>query len=111
MELAAVRAAKLNYIMICKPTYEVVNTSYMVWYDYEVIKFANVFENLSKIGLTRKADIFLRLYFNTGTLNATVSSPNTATPGYTITAANNSLLEHVPLLLIILQVVIRDVVA
>ena len=56
-------------------------TSYMFWYDYAVIELATVFESLSKIGLTRKADIFLRLYINTGTLNATISSPNTATPG------------------------------
>lgn len=72
------------------PTYEVLSTNYMVWYDYAVIKLSTLFESLSSIGLTRKADIFLRLYVNTGTLNATVSSPNTATPGYTITAANNS---------------------
>ena len=62
----------------------------MVWYDYAVIELATVVESLSKIGQTRKADIFLRLYINTGTLNATISSPNTATPGYTITAVNTS---------------------
>jgi hypothetical protein len=72
------------------PTYEVLATNYMVWYDYAVIKLATVFESIAKIGLTRKADIFLRLYVNTGTLNATVSTPNNAAPGYTITAANNS---------------------
>ena len=72
------------------PYYEVLNTNYMVWYDFAVIKLSTIFESLSKIGLTRKADIFLRLYINTGTLNAAVSSPNTAAPGYTITAANNS---------------------
>ncbi len=71
------------------PTYEVLNTGYMVWYDYAGIKLATVFESISKIGLTRKADIFLRLYINNGTLNASISSPNTATPGYTITAANH----------------------
>jgi len=71
------------------PNYEVLNTNYMVWYDYAVIKLATVFESLSSIGLTRKADIFLRLYINTGTLNATISSPNTTTPGYSLTVANN----------------------
>lgn len=72
------------------PTYEVLNTHYMVWYDYAVIKLSTVFESLKSIGLTRKADIFLRLYINTGTLNVSVSSPNTTTPGYSLTTANNS---------------------
>ena len=72
------------------PTYEVLNTNYMVWYDYAVVKLSTIFESLSSIGLTRRADIFLRLYVNTGTLNATISSPNTATPGYSLTVANNS---------------------
>jgi hypothetical protein len=72
------------------PYYEVLNTNYMVWYDFAVIRLSTLFESLSKIGLTRKADIFLRLYINTGTLNATISGPNTATPGYSLTTANNS---------------------
>lgn len=72
------------------PTYEVLNTNYMVWTDYAVIKLSTVFESLQSIGLTRKADIFLRLYVNTGTINAAVSSPNTTAPGYSLTTANNS---------------------
>ena len=71
------------------PTYEVLNTNYMVWYDYAVIPLSSVFESISKIGLTRKADIFLRLYINTGTLNASISAPNTTAPGYSLTVANN----------------------
>ena len=72
------------------PTYEVLNTNYMVWYDYAVIKLSSLFESISSIGLTKKADIFLRLYVNTGTLNTTISSPNTTAPGYSLTVANNS---------------------
>jgi hypothetical protein len=72
------------------PTFEVLNTHYMVWYDYCVIKLSSLFESLSSIGLTKKADIFLRLYVNTGTLNASVSSAGTTTPGYSLTVANNS---------------------
>ena len=71
------------------PTYEVLNTNYMVWYDYAVIKLATVVESLTAIGLTRKADIFLRLYINAGTLNASISSPNSTAPGYSLTVANN----------------------
>jgi hypothetical protein len=62
----------------------------MVWYDYAVIKLSTVFESLQSIGLTRKADIFLRLYINTGTINVAVSSPNSTTPGYSLTTVNNS---------------------
>jgi hypothetical protein len=62
----------------------------MCWTDYAVIKLSSVFESLSSIGLTRKADIFLRLYINTGTLNVAVSGPATATPGYSLTTANNT---------------------
>ena len=72
------------------PTYEVLNTNYMVWKDFAVIKLSTLFESLSSIGLTRKADIFLRLYINTGTLNVTVSAPGLTTLGYTLTTANNS---------------------
>jgi hypothetical protein len=83
------------------PTYEVLNTNYMVWYDYAVIPLSSVFESLSKIGLIRKADIFLRLYINTGTLNATISSPNTTAPVYSLTVANNGFNGTFLLLLII----------
>ena len=41
------------------PTYQVLNTNYMVWYDYAVIKLNTLFNSLSSIGLTRKADIFI----------------------------------------------------
>lgn len=78
------------------PTYEVLNTNYMVWYDYAVIKLSTVFESLQSIGLTRKADIFLRLYINTGTLNVAISSPNTTAPGYSLTVANNGFSATVP---------------
>ena len=71
------------------PTYQV-SGNYMIWYDYAVVRLATVFEALDRIGLTRKADIFMRLYVNTGTLNASISSPNTTTVGYSLTVANNS---------------------
>jgi hypothetical protein len=68
----------------------------MCWTDYAVIKLSTIFESLSSIGLTRKADIFLRLYVNTGTLNATISGPATATPGYSLTTANNTFIATCP---------------
>jgi hypothetical protein len=87
---AATIASKSQLQNDFMPYYEVLATNYMVWYDYAVIKLSTVFESLSSIGITKKADIFLRLYINTGTLNASISSPNTAAPGYSLTVANNS---------------------
>ena len=71
------------------PSYQVVN-NYMIWYDFAVIKLSTVFETLRSIGLTKKADIVMRLYVNTGTLNVAVSSPNSTAPGYSLTVSNNS---------------------
>ena len=71
------------------PSYQVLNTNYMVWTDYAVIRLSTLFESLSSIGLTRKADMFLRLYINTGTLNIAVSSPNTTSLGYSLTPTFN----------------------
>ena len=82
-----------------KPTYQVLNTNYMVWYDYAVIKLSNVFESLANIGLVRKFDCTLRLWFNTGTVNATIASPNAITPAYSITPANNTFTNTCPILI------------
>lgn len=71
------------------PTY-VVNGNYMIWYDYCIVRLSSIFESLNSIGLTRRADIYLRLYVNTGTLNVSVSNPNSTTPGYSLTVTNNS---------------------
>jgi hypothetical protein len=68
------------------PTYQVINNQY----DYAVIKLSSIFDSLSSIGLTCKADIFLRLYVHIGTLNVSVSGLATATPGYSLTPANNT---------------------
>lgn len=78
------------------PTYQVLNTHYMVWTDYAVIRLSTIFESLTAIGLTRKADLFLRLYLNTGTLNVTVANPGLANVGYSITTTNNSFTNTCP---------------
>lgn len=78
------------------PTYQVLATNYMVWTDYAVIRLSTLFESLASIGLTRKADIFLRLYLNTGTLNVTVANPGLANVGYSITTTNNSFTNTCP---------------
>jgi hypothetical protein len=40
--------------------------------------------------------MFLRLYVNTGTLNATIATPNTTAPGYSLTVANNTFTNTCP---------------
>ena len=82
-----------------RPTYQVLNTNYMVWYDYAVIKLSNVFESLANIGLVRKFDCTLRLWFNTGTVNATIANGNTTDPDYSITTGNNSFTNTCPLMI------------
>ena len=80
----------------CKPTYQVLNTNYMVWYDYAVIRLSSLFESLANIGLVRKFDCTIRLWFNTGTINATVANPNTTTLTYSIDSANNTFTNTCP---------------
>jgi hypothetical protein len=82
-----------------RPTYEILNTNYMVWYDYAVIKLSTVFESLANIGLVRKFDCTLRLWLNTGTVNITTASPNTNTLDYSLTTANNTFTNTCPLMI------------
>ena len=79
-----------------RPTYQVLATNYMVWYDYAVIRLSSVFESLANIGLIKKFDCTIRLWINTGTANISVSTPNTTTPGYSLTTANNSFNNTLP---------------
>ena len=57
------------------PTYDVINTNYIVWYDYAVIRLSSVFESMGNIGLVRKFDCTLRLGFDTGTVGINVANP------------------------------------
>ena len=61
----------------------------MFWTDYAVICLTTLFDSFGAIGLTSRADMYIRLYVNTGTLNVAVSFLNTATPGYSLTSTNN----------------------
>ena len=82
-----------------RPTYEVLNTNYMVWYDYAVIKLSSLFESLGNIGLVRKFDCTLRLWLNTGTVNITTANPNTTNLDYSLTTANNTFTNSCPLMI------------
>ena len=79
-----------------RPSYEVSAGGYMIWYDYAVIKLSSIFECLANAGLVRKFDCMVRFWINTGTVNVTVSNPNSATPGYSLTTANNSFTNTCP---------------
>ena len=68
----------------------------MIWYDYAVIKLSSVYECLANAGLVRKFDCTVRFWINTGTVNVTVSNPNSSTPGYSLTTANNSFTNTCP---------------
>ena len=60
----------------------------MVWYDYATIKSSTLLESLGNIGLIKKLDCTLRIWINTGSLNVTVTTPNTTTLGYGKVLAN-----------------------
>ena len=45
------------------PTYQVVN-NIMVWTDYAVIRLNTLFDSLGAIGLTSRADMYIRLDIN-----------------------------------------------
>jgi hypothetical protein len=68
----------------------------MIWYDYAVIRLSSLFESLANIGLVRKFDCTIRLWFNTGTVNASITNPNLTTLTYSITNANNTFTNTCP---------------
>ena len=65
-----------------KPTYEVLNTNYAVWYDYAIIRLGSILESLRNIGLTRRFDAVLRVYVNTGTIAVNVTTAGDAKQAY-----------------------------
>jgi hypothetical protein len=65
-----------------KPYYTV-NGNFMYWYDYAIINLKYILDAVAKIGLVKKADLRLRMYINTGAVQVSVDTPNTATTTYT----------------------------
>jgi hypothetical protein len=77
-----------------------VSGSYHIWYDYAVIKLGHIFESLNKIGLVKRFDATVRLWINTGTINATIANPRVDNNlDYSITPANNTFSNTCPLML------------
>ena len=72
--------------------------TYLIWYDYAVVKLNHLFESMDHIGLTQKLDASLRLWLNCGTVNVTVGSAGTpANMTYSINPANNTFSNTCPL--------------
>lgn len=73
-----------------KPTFEVVNGTHAVWYDYAIIRLGSLLESLRNIGLTRRFDAVLRMYINTGALSVGVAAINTVAVNYGPALQQNS---------------------
>lgn len=54
-----------------RPYYEF-KAGYHYWYDYAVIRLADIFESMGNLGLIQRMDASLRIYVNTGTVNVAV---------------------------------------
>ena len=61
-----------------RPFYTVVN-NYMYWYDVAIIPMKLLCDCMDKIGLVKKIDLKLKVYFNTGTIQVPVTLPALAT--------------------------------
>jgi hypothetical protein len=49
-----------------KPTFQILATNYMVWYDVGIIRLKDVFDSMKNFPLMKRFDGILRLYLNTG---------------------------------------------
>jgi len=64
-----------------KPYYTIVGNVH-VWYDVAIIPLKYLCDCLDKMGLVKKLDLNLRIYFNTGSLSVAVANPNLTTTQY-----------------------------
>jgi len=64
-----------------KPYYSQ-NGNVMIWQDVAIIQLKHLCDVIDKIGLVKKADILVRAYFNTGSIQTNVISPATANTAY-----------------------------
>ena len=59
-----------------KPNYTVTG-NIMTWHDLAIIPLKYLCDVVDKLGLVKKLDMILRIYFNTGSLQVAVANPNT----------------------------------
>jgi hypothetical protein len=72
-----------------RPFYEVQN-NVGLWYDYCVVRVKDLCDVMAQMGLTKKMDILLRLYVNTGSVAVTLGGTVTTQAGYYHTGQSNS---------------------
>ncbi len=51
-----------------RPSFQILNTNYLMWYDYAAIKLNTLLETIRNVGLIRKLDATLKIRVNTETL-------------------------------------------
>ena len=56
---------------------------FMYWFDYAIINLKYIVDAVAKIGLVKTANLKLRMYVNTGAVQITVDTPNSANTAYT----------------------------
>jgi hypothetical protein len=70
-----------------KPTFQLLATNYMVWYDVGIIRLKDVFDSMKNFPLMKRFDGILRLYLNTGAIGC---GTVVATPGSLVHSATTS---------------------
>ena len=80
-----------------KPTFQVLNTSYCVWYDYAVIRLGDLLDSMNKMPLTKKFDGIVRLSLNTGVVGTQTLTAN-ATGCMLTSGSSNSFVGTCPLM-------------
>jgi len=56
-----------------KPYFEVRPSGHMVWYDFQYIRVGLLCDSIRKIGLTKRLDLVIRVYVNTGSMAVTLA--------------------------------------
>jgi len=72
-----------------RPYYEVQN-NVGIWYDYCVIRVKDLCDVMAQMGLTKKLDVLLRLYVNTGSIVVNAAGTTTTQNAYYYTGQSAS---------------------
>ena len=79
-----------NLLTEFKPTFQILNTNYMVTYDVAVIRLCDIYDSMRNMPLTTRFDANLRLYLNVGAVASQISATGgqMITSGATLTFTN-----------------------
>jgi hypothetical protein len=70
-----------------KPTFQILATNYMVWYDVGIIRLKDIFDSMKNMPMLKRFDGILRLYINTGAIGV---GTDQATQGSLVFSASTS---------------------